>query len=47
MSEIGRRISMRRTGEPSEIMGLPFIWPGPSAYLTGQLSAQDGGWTAC
>lgn len=48
MSEIMRRIPMKRTGEPSEILGLALYLASPaSAYLTGQLIAQDGGWTAC
>ena len=35
-------------GEPSEILGLALYLAAPaSAYLTGQLIAQDGGWTAC
>jgi gluconate 5-dehydrogenase len=48
MSEIMRRIPMKRTGEPSEILGLALYLAAPaSAYVTGQLIAQDGGWTAC
>ena len=48
MSEIMQRIPMKRTGEPSEILGLALYLAAPaSAYLTGQLIAQDGGWTAC
>lgn len=48
MAEIMRRIPMKRTGEPSEILGLALYLAAPaSAYLTGQLIAQDGGWTAC
>jgi NAD(P)-dependent dehydrogenase (short-subunit alcohol dehydrogenase family) len=48
MSEIMRRIPMKRTGEPSEILGLALYLAAPaSAYLTGQLITQDGGWTAC
>jgi gluconate 5-dehydrogenase len=48
MAEIMRRIPMQRTGAPSEILGLALYLASPaSAYLTGQLIAQDGGWTAC
>ena len=49
MSEIMQRIPMKRTGEPSErFFGLALYLAAPaSAYLTGQLIAQDGGWTAC
>jgi NAD(P)-dependent dehydrogenase (short-subunit alcohol dehydrogenase family) len=48
MTEIMRRIPMKRTGQPSEILGLALYLAGPSSsYLTGQLIAQDGGWTAC
>jgi gluconate 5-dehydrogenase len=48
MAEIMRRIPMQRTGQPSEILGLALYLASPaSAYLTGQLIAQDGGWTAC
>jgi NAD(P)-dependent dehydrogenase (short-subunit alcohol dehydrogenase family) len=48
MTEIVRRIPMKRTGQPSEILGLALYLAGPSSsYLTGQLIAQDGGWTAC
>jgi NAD(P)-dependent dehydrogenase (short-subunit alcohol dehydrogenase family) len=48
MAEIMRRIPMKRTGQPSEILGLALYLAAPaSAYLTGQLIAQDGGWTAC
>jgi NAD(P)-dependent dehydrogenase (short-subunit alcohol dehydrogenase family) len=48
MAEIMRRIPMKRTGQPSEILGLALYLAAPaSSYLTGQLIAQDGGWTAC
>jgi NAD(P)-dependent dehydrogenase (short-subunit alcohol dehydrogenase family) len=48
MAEIMRRIPMKRTGEPSEILGLALYLAAPaSSYLTGQLITQDGGWTAC
>jgi NAD(P)-dependent dehydrogenase (short-subunit alcohol dehydrogenase family) len=48
MAEIVRRIPMKRTGQPSEILGLALYLAAPaSSYLTGQLIAQDGGWTAC
>jgi NAD(P)-dependent dehydrogenase (short-subunit alcohol dehydrogenase family) len=48
MSEIMQRIPMKRTGEPSEILGLALYLAAPaSSYLTGQLITQDGGWTAC
>ena len=48
MSEIMRRIPMKRTGEPSEILGLALYLASPaSSYMTGQLIAQDGGWTSC
>ena len=48
LSEIMQRIPMKRTGEPSEILGLALYLAAPaSAYLTGQLITQDGGWTAC
>lgn len=48
MEEIMRRIPMGRTGEPSEILGLALYLASPaSRYVTGQLIAQDGGWTAC
>jgi NAD(P)-dependent dehydrogenase (short-subunit alcohol dehydrogenase family) len=48
LSEIIQRIPMKRTGEPSEILGLALYLAAPaSAYLTGQVITQDGGWTAC
>jgi NAD(P)-dependent dehydrogenase (short-subunit alcohol dehydrogenase family) len=48
MSEIMRRIPMKRTAEPREILGLALYLAAPaSSYVTGQLIAQDGGWTAC
>jgi gluconate 5-dehydrogenase len=48
MSEIMRRIPMKRTGEPAEILGLALYLASPaSQYVTGQLLVQDGGWTAC
>ncbi len=48
MTEIMRRIPMKRTGEPSEILGLALYLAAPaSRYVTGQLITQDGGWTAC
>ena len=48
MEEIMRRIPMGRTGDPSEILGLALYLASPaSGYVTGQLIAQDGGWTTC
>jgi gluconate 5-dehydrogenase len=48
MSEIMRRIPMKRTGEPSEILGLALFLASPaSRYVMGQLITQDGGCTAC
>lgn len=48
MAEIKARIPMGRTGEPSELLGLALYLAAPaSRYVTGQLVAQDGGWTAC
>jgi NAD(P)-dependent dehydrogenase (short-subunit alcohol dehydrogenase family) len=45
---ITRQISMQRTGEPGEILGLVFyLAPPASRYATGQLITQDGDWTAC
>lgn len=47
MAEVEARIPMGRTGEPSEILGLALYLAAPaSRYVTGQLIAQDGGWTA-
>ncbi len=47
-AEIKARIPMGRTGEPAEILGLALYLAAPaSRYVTGQLIAQDGGWTAC
>jgi NAD(P)-dependent dehydrogenase (short-subunit alcohol dehydrogenase family) len=48
MSEIIRRIPMKRNAEPAEIVGLAVYLASPaSRYATGQLITQDGGWTAC
>jgi NAD(P)-dependent dehydrogenase (short-subunit alcohol dehydrogenase family) len=48
IAEIMRRIPMKRTGEPAEILGLALYLASPaSRYVTGQLITQDGGWTAC
>jgi NAD(P)-dependent dehydrogenase (short-subunit alcohol dehydrogenase family) len=48
IAEIMRRIPMKRTGEPAEILGLALYLASPaSQYVTGQLITQDGGWTAC
>lgn len=48
LAEIKARIPMGRTGEPQEILGLALYLAAPaSRYVTGQLIAQDGGWTAC
>ena len=48
LGEIKARIPMGRTGEPVEILGLALYLAAPaSRYVTGQLIAQDGGWTAC
>jgi gluconate 5-dehydrogenase len=47
-SEMHRRIPMKRRGDASEILGLALYLASPaSAYLTGQVITQDGGWTAC
>ncbi|SKB97780.1 gluconate 5-dehydrogenase [Sphingopyxis flava] len=47
-SEMNRRIPMKRRGDASEILGLALYLASPaSAYLTGQVITQDGGWTAC
>lgn len=46
--EMNRRIPMKRRGDASEILGLALYLASPaSAYLTGQVITQDGGWTAC
>ncbi|HXE17879.1 MAG TPA: SDR family NAD(P)-dependent oxidoreductase [Stellaceae bacterium] len=48
LAEIKARIPMGRTGAPEEILGLALYLAAPaSRYVTGQLVAQDGGWTAC
>lgn len=48
LGAIEARIPMGRTGEPREILGLALYLAAPaSRYVTGQLIAQDGGWTAC
>jgi gluconate 5-dehydrogenase len=45
---IEARIPMQRTGNPAEILGLALYLAAPaSQYVTGQVIAQDGGWTAC
>jgi gluconate 5-dehydrogenase len=47
MSEIMRRIPMKRTGEPSEILGLALFLASPaSRYVMGQLITQ-GRWVHC
>ncbi|MBB4614290.1 SDR family NAD(P)-dependent oxidoreductase [Novosphingobium taihuense] len=47
-TEMNRRIPMKRRGDASEILGLALYLASPaSAYLTGQVITQDGGWTAC
>ncbi|PVX28632.1 SDR family NAD(P)-dependent oxidoreductase [Sphingomonas pokkalii] len=47
-AEMHRRIPMQRRGEAQEILGLALYLAAPaSAYLTGQVITQDGGWTAC
>lgn len=47
-TEMHRRIPMKRRGDASEILGLALYLASPaSAYLTGQVITQDGGWTAC
>jgi len=38
---------MQRTGEPRELAGLClFLASDASAFMTGQIIASDGGWTA-
>lgn len=47
-TEMHRRIPMKRRGDASEILGLALYLAAPaSAYVTGQVITQDGGWTAC
>ncbi|MCD2173662.1 SDR family NAD(P)-dependent oxidoreductase [Rhizobium sp. C4] len=46
-SAIHSRIPMKRRGQAEEILGLALYLASPaSAYMTGQLLVQDGGWTA-
>mgnify|MGYP003429831436 CR=1 FL=1 len=41
------RTPMQRTGEPRELAGLClFLASDASAFMTGQIIASDGGWTA-
>jgi NAD(P)-dependent dehydrogenase (short-subunit alcohol dehydrogenase family) len=45
---IMRQISMHRTGEPGEILGLVLYLAAPaSRYATGQMITQDRDRTAC
>lgn len=45
--EMNMRIPMKRRGDVTEILGLALYLASPaSAYLTGQVLTQDGGWTA-
>ncbi|MFZ5491738.1 MAG: SDR family NAD(P)-dependent oxidoreductase [Pseudomonadota bacterium] len=47
MDGIVARTPMRRTGEPAELAGLClFLASDASAFMTGQVIASDGGWTA-
>lgn len=47
-AEIERRIPMGRRGHVSELLGLALYLASPaSAYVTGQLMTQDGGWSVC
>jgi NAD(P)-dependent dehydrogenase (short-subunit alcohol dehydrogenase family) len=47
LAGIVARTPMRRTGEPAELAGLClFLASDASAFMTGQIIASDGGWTA-
>jgi NAD(P)-dependent dehydrogenase (short-subunit alcohol dehydrogenase family) len=47
MDGIVARTPMRRTGEPAEMAGLClFLASDASGFMTGQVIASDGGWTA-
>lgn len=46
-SAIHSRIPLKRRGQAEEILGVALYLASPaSAYMTGQLLVQDGGWTA-
>ena len=45
-SPLAARTPLKRTGEPKELKGLLlYLASDSSAFVTGQVIAQDGGWT--
>ena len=46
-AEVNARIPMGRRGTPDDLVGLLVYLASPaSSYVTGQVIAHDGGWTA-